>query len=321
MMNIFNQLISEGVLFDSHCHLNVPIYDIDRAEVLKRMLASGVEAVFDIGTDLKSSEKAIGMQDIAVLRHDIVSRQIKYASVGMDMEAYIPGSDLYVENYEDVLNQFMQIENMCRNDSMQCANTIQMIGETGIDLYWPKKREMLQNDIALVFERQKELFRKHIELANDLALPLSIHSRDAIDECLNLLGEITPPDLPLNKGRRGEVRGVFHSLTPDFDDDEGSFYSKIKQIHEMGFHIGLNGIITFKSAKLLREKVIKIIRENLNMKRTNACPPTVKDIYDAGFVFETDGPFLSPEGKRGQRNEPGNVKDIWEFLKESLSNI
>ena len=104
---------------------------------------------------------------------------------------------------------------------------------------------------------------------------------------------------------------MFHSITPEIDDDEYSFEGKLREILEMGFYISLNGIITYKSANLLRNTVLKIFKSKVKCQQSKV---SLNDFYNAGFVFETDGPYLAPEGKRGERNEPANVSLVYDFL-------
>lgn len=316
MTNKFNELIKKGKVFDSHCHLNSSEYDKDFSEVVDRMKEFGVESVIDIGIDYNSSFKAV--------QNSIKFPQKIYAAVGVDMESCVPGSDLYMGGFDKVEIQFKKCEELVEIEDRRLkledgnrapqppkggVGKIIMIGETGIDLYWNRKNELPKDQYNKSFEEQAELFKMHIELASENNLPLSIHSRDSIDECIKIIND--------SQLKIDNYKGVFHSLTPEFNDDEDSFYNKIKQIHELGFLVGLNGIVTFKSAKMLREVVLKVMKENMNMVNR---VPTTTEIYEAGFVFETDGPWLAPTGKRGERNEPAYVGLIHEFIVEQLKS-
>lgn len=279
-------IIKNRKYFDSHCHLNEKGFDDDRDAVVDRARKVGLEAIVDIGTSIQSSKKAIANSQ----EYDIV-----YAAVGIDPENLIPGSELFqgslFEMSDEDFDRFLsetegKLTKLAQNDK------VLMIGETGIDNYWLEKNDNLSDtDKAKSLGRQKKLFRLHIRIARKLNKPLTIHSRNAIKICLDLLQEESCP-----KGL-----AVFHSLTPDNSDDEKVFEQKVREILEAGYLIGVNGIITFKNADLIRNVYSKFFDiEDKNVE--------LEELYAAGFVLETDAPFLAPEPKRGERNEPGYLE-------------
>jgi TatD DNase family protein len=279
----FQKLLEQNDLFDSHCHFNSAVYNIDRKDLVNRAIQNNVEIVIDIGIDEDSSRKAVA-----------IAKQFSgnvYAAVGVDPQLCIPGDEMYVDDMSKLFSQFGQISKLAYDN----RDKVIMVGETGLDLYWMKVKKLDEHSVQQSYKNQKMLFEKHIELASELDLPLSIHSRESIDECIEILSKYN-------------VGGVFHSLTPEVDDNEESFEKKVRTILEMGFYISLNGIITYKSANLLRNTIFKILRS----KNDDIQDPI--DFYEAGFIFETDGPYLSPEGKRGERNVPENIKGIYQFL-------
>lgn len=133
------------------------------------------------------------------------------------------------------------------------------IGETGIDLYWRQDN----------LERQKEMFIKHIELAIRFDLPLVIHMRDSFDEIYDIL-----------KQYKGQVRGVMHCFTLGIEE--------AKKLIDLGFYLGIGGVITYKNAKELRA--------------------AVKSVPLTKILLETDAPYLAPAPFRGKRNEPAYMK-------------
>mgnify|MGYP000456294521 CR=1 FL=1 len=139
------------------------------------------------------------------------------------------------------------------------------IGEIGIDLYWDNT----------YFQQQVEVFRKQIKWAKDLNLPIVIHARNSFDEIFNVVDEEASENLT----------GVFHSFSGTIRQAE--------HIIDLGFKIGINGIVTFKNSKL--DDVVKQIDIN-------------------HLVLETDAPFLSPEPKRGKRNESSHLLYIAEKI-------
>lgn len=129
------------------------------------------------------------------------------------------------------------------------------VGEIGIDLYWDK---------SLVKE-QKEAFKIQIELAKKHNLPVIIHGRDATEEIFSVLRSVQDEKLT----------GVFHCF--------GGSIEEANQIIELGLHIGIGGVVTFKKAGLA-DVLPKVDLEKI--------------------VLETDCPYLAPVPYRGKRNEP-----------------
>ncbi|MFQ6112973.1 MAG: TatD family hydrolase [bacterium] len=126
-------------------------------------------------------------------------------------------------------------------------------------------------------EIQRQAFRKQIALAKDEALPMVIHNRQAVREILDILKE---------EGTEG-LGGVFHC----FSEDERI----AEEVLEMGFHISFTGNLTFKKSNL---------------------PQVAQMVPLERLLLETDSPLLSPEPKRGRRNEPAHVVYIAQKLAE-----
>ncbi len=141
------------------------------------------------------------------------------------------------------------------------------IGEIGIDLYWDKTYQ----------KEQQYAFTTQLNWAKELALPVAIHTRDSIDETLALLK--TEQD--------GSLRGVFHCFSGTTEE--------AKIINDLGFHLGLGGVATFKNGGM--DKVI----------------PHLDMDY---LILETDCPYLAPVPHRGKRNEPLYTKLIAEKVAE-----
>ena len=124
---------------------------------------------------------------------------------------------------------------------------------------------------------QKELFIRQIELANKYNLPIVIHTREAVDDTLKILRE----NNVINKG-------IFHCCPLNRE--------LIKQALELGFYISFAGPITFKNSKNAEEVVNMVPLDKI--------------------LIETDSPYLSPEPKRGIRNDSRNVKFVAEKIAE-----
>ena len=141
------------------------------------------------------------------------------------------------------------------------------VGEIGIDLYWDDTYK----------EQQEYVFRRQLQLAKENRLPVSIHTRDSFDEIYRIVHE----------EHTDELSGVFHCFTGTPE--------QAKKIMDLGFKMGIGGILTFKNANL---------RE------------VVKDIPLEFLVLETDAPFLTPVPYRGKRNQSKYVVHIAEKLAE-----
>ncbi len=139
---------------------------------------------------------------------------------------------------------------------------VQAIGETGLDYY------RLQGDL----EWQRQRFRTHIRAARESGKPLVIHTRSASEDTLAIMRE----------ERADEVGGVMHCFTETWDVASAAM--------DLGFHISFSGIVSFKSAKDLRDVAQRVPLERM--------------------LIETDSPYLAPVPYRGKRNEPSFVPHV-----------
>ena len=146
------------------------------------------------------------------------------------------------------------------------------IGEIGLDYYWDEPERSIQ----------KKWFEAQIELARDVKLPIIIHSRDAAKDTYDIMKAL----------HAEEIGGVVHCFS----------YSKemARQFLDMGFYLGIGGVVTFKNAKKLGEVV-----EYMPMDR---------------MVIETDCPYLTPEPNRGKRNDSFNLPYVVNKIAE-IKNI
>ncbi len=141
------------------------------------------------------------------------------------------------------------------------------VGEIGLDYYWNKENK----------EIQKQMFKKQIELANTYNLPIAIHTREAVQDTIEIL-------------KQNEVtrKGVFHCCPLNRE--------LVKEALKLGFTISFAGPITFKNAKNAQEIVTMVPNDKM--------------------LIETDSPYLAPEPKRGTRNDSRNVKLVAEKIAE-----
>ena len=163
--------------FDSHAHLDDERFDIDRAEVIKKVKEKNMKGFISAGYSLESSKKAIELAN----RYEFI-----YATVG------ISPNDIS-DNEENVWKNIEEIEKIIEQESnnKEIKSKLVAIGEIGLDYYWEKDENMR--------ELQKKVCIKQIEIANKYNLPIVIHVRDAIMDMLEIL-----------KNNPVKRKGVFH---------------------------------------------------------------------------------------------------------------
>lgn len=144
------------------------------------------------------------------------------------------------------------------------GDRIVAMGEMGLDYYWDTAPKAVQHDA----------FRRQIRVAKDMNLPVSIHNREATEDTYKILKE----------EHAGDTGGIMHSFNLD------TYW--MEKFLDIGMHISLNGIVTFKNAPEVKEVAKHVPFEKL--------------------LVETDAPYLSPMPYRGKRNEPAYVKFVAE---------
>ena len=232
-------------IIDTHCHLNDEALYKDLDNVVSRARQAGVEKMIVIGWDKASSELAIKIAE----QYDFI-----YAAIGFHPENIF---DINDEILYETLNLYKH-------------SKVVAIGEIGLDYHWtkePEKREL-----------QREYFIKQIEFANKVGLPISIHSREAFNDTLEILKEYKP--------LRGGVMHCYSGSVENIDD-----------IINLNLYIGLDGPVTFTNAKTPKEVAAEVPLDRL--------------------VVETDCPYLSPHPLRGTVNEPANISLVVDAIAES----
>ena len=146
------------------------------------------------------------------------------------------------------------------------------VGESGLDYYWDRSFD----------ERQQAMLRRHARLAVERDLPLILHNREATDDMIQILREEKA-----SAGDPDKLRGIFHCFV---DPPEVA-----EQVAEVGFMVGLGGILTFKNSDIDKHALTIPLEQ---------------------IVLETDAPYLAPEPHRGKRNEPAYVRHVAERLAE-----
>lgn len=230
-------------LFDSHCHLDDQKFNEDREELIQELFGSHIDKLISAGYSIKSSKEAL----------ELANRYAQIYTV-----CGISPNDIST-NVNNIDEELQEISNIAKNEK------VVGIGEIGLDYYWNKENK----------EIQKEYFIKQIKLANDLELPIVIHTREATMDTIDILKQY-----PANK------KGVFHCCPLNQE--------LIKEALKLDFYISFAGPITFKNSKNAEEVIALVPEERI--------------------LIETDSPYLSPEPNRGRRNDPRNVKYVAEKI-------
>lgn len=228
------------MLIDSHVHLDKRQFDGDREYIIENLEKNGIEAAVNIGADLESSIKSL---DLAKKYENI------YATVGV-----------HPHNAKDLTDKMLE-----EMEELASEDKVVAIGETGLDYHYDNS----PRDV------QRKWFRKQIQLAKKLDLPVVVHSRSADEDTLKILKE-----------ESDGLRAVIHCFSSD--------RAMMKEFVDLGFYIALGGPVTFKKTDELKE-VAKIV-------------PIEK------LLVETDAPYLAPHPYRGKRNEPVFVKQTAELI-------
>lgn len=241
--------------FDTHAHYDDNKFNEDRELIIEKIQKEGVTKCLDVGCDVKSSIFAIELSK----KYDFM-----YAICGIQ-PCEIP------QNEDELWKNMQEIKELVNKN-----NKVVAIGEIGLDYHYE----------GFDKELQKKAFIEQIKLANELNLPISIHTRDAIDDTINIL-----------RNNKIKNSGVLHCCP--FNKE------LIKHGLEQGLYIAFGGTCTFKNSKNASE--------------------IIKDMPQEKILIETDSPYLAPDPVRGMRNDSGNLKyvvnKIAEFREETPENV
>ena len=218
---------SENFWLDVHTHLH--LLKSPPEEALQTAQKKGVEKIITIGTSPSDWGRILeDMEKLGV-----------YGALGCHPHE--------AKHYTDVWHQDLK-------EKLQTKGIL-ALGEIGLDYYYKHSEPKIQ----------REVFRRQMELASQMGLPVEIHSRSAEEDTLEVL-----------RSYKGRVRGLLHCFTGPWE--------MARQALDIGYNISFSGIVTFKNAEALREVCLKTPQERLHI--------------------ETDAPYLAPEPHRGRANEP-----------------
>lgn len=228
--------------FDTHAHYDSGAFSKDRTALLQQMPQHGIEFILNPGCDLETSETAVALAD--QFSH-------VYAAVGVhpnDCAAYTP-------EVEEGLRQ------------LAAHPKVKAIGEIGLDYHWQDNPPP---------EHQKTVFRRQMELAQELDLPVIVHDREAHAHCLEIVREYP------------QVTGVYHCYSGSLED--------AKTLVKLGWMLSFTGVVTYPNAR----KSLEVLQW-LPMDR---------------IMIETDAPYLTPTPHRGKRNDSSYVHLVAQTIAE-----
>ncbi|WP_326716991.1 TatD family hydrolase [Vagococcus jeotgali] len=220
------------MIFDTHTHLNAEQFNDDIPEVIETAKRLGVNEMAVVGFDTPTIYKSLSLSQ----EYDFI-----YSIIGW----HPTEAGSYNKEIETRLQEQLT------------RDKIVALGETGLDYYWMKDDK----------STQEKIFRRQIAIAREMNLPISIHTRDAMEDTYKILKSENISD----------IGGIMHSFSGD-----GEW---AKRFLDLGMHISFSGVVTFKKA--------------LEVQEAASIVPLDK------MLVETDAPYLAPVPYRGKRNEPG----------------
>ena len=231
------------MLIDTHSHIYLPEFATDRSPMMERAHKAAVSLILMPAIDSSTHDAMLQLEN-------------DEPATCLAMMGLHPCS--VKENYKDELKIAREYFD---------NRPFKAVGEIGLDFYW---------DTSFT-EQQYSAFHEQLEWALHFDIPVSIHSRNSIDECIQVVAE----------HQQGKLKGVFHCFSGN--------HEQAKKIIDLGFYLGIGGVVTFKNSGL--DKVL----EHISLDH---------------MVLETDAPYLAPVPFRGKRNEPSYLNYVVSKLSE-----
>lgn len=231
-------------LIDSHCHMTDRAFKLDRSFIIEDLSNFGVDKIVLPAVNLKDSYKTVK------LARDY---EKVFAQVGFHPE----DADSFKEEDLEELKKLAKEEKVVA------------IGEIGLDYYWRDDNK----------QKQKEVFIKQLNLAREINLPVTIHSRNSTEDVLKILKEYR------------DLKVQIHCFSDNLD--------VMWQYIDLGFYISIGGVVTYPKAE--------------NEKASARAVPLDR------LMLETDGPYLTPEPYRGLRNDPRKIVEVARKIAELKS--
>ncbi|MFA6456205.1 MAG: TatD family hydrolase [Bacteroidota bacterium] len=240
------------MFIDSHCHLFYQDYNEDLNEVIHRAHEAGVDTFIVPATNYETALQAIALAE----RHSSI-----FVAVGFH--------PLDLKDYSDERLELLA--------ELSSHPKVVAIGEIGIDYFYDRSPR----------EYQKEIFSRQIELAIRKDLPIIVHTRDSVQEAIDIAIRFSVQHPGWKKSGK---RGVFHCFTGDAQQAQTLF--------DNGFLVSFPGPVTFKKSTM---------------------PDVIRQIGLDHIMVETDSPYLTPVPHRGKRNEPSYIPLIAQTIAQTLN--
>jgi TatD DNase family protein len=269
-------------MHDSHIHLALEPLNSKIDLVIEKFLSSGGKYILTQGTDIVDFADTLSIANkypeiiqVALGLHPTFFEEFTIRKGNHKNLTNI--SKRYIDEFEEIFKKNI--------------SSISAVGESGLDYYQINLEKGLSEDIKEeILQIQKISFQRHLTLAKENNLPISIHARDELGEndCVkDVIRSVADVG-------RGLLRGSFHSYTGNID--------YVDKILDLGFYVGFNAIITYKSGEDVREILKKVPVERV--------------------LFETDGPFLPPQSVRKDKKikekfaQPSDIREIIQVAAE-----
>ena len=225
------------MIFETHAHYDDKAFDEDRENLLLELYQNGITTIINVSSDLASINRTLSLAE----KYPYI-----YGAVGVHPS----------DSGELTEETFLELTKACQHEKVVA------VGEIGLDYYWQEPEKKIQ----------KKWFERQLLLAQEVSLPVIIHSREAAKDTLDMMRA-------LHAEKSG---GVIHCFS----------YSKemAAEFLKLDYYFGIGGVVTFQNAKKLREAVAYIPIDKL--------------------LLETDSPYLAPVPNRGKRNNSGNIPYI-----------
>jgi len=230
-------------IIDTHCHIYLPEFASQMENLIERSEKEGVRQFYLPAIDSETMPQVLQLEK-------------NWPGKCFAMTGLHPCS--VKGNYEEELRLV---------DEWLAKRKFAAVGEIGLDFYWDKT----------FADQQYDAFKRQIQWAKEYRIPIVIHSRNAMQECIDVVKD----------QHDGRLSGIFHCFSGDINH--------ARQIMELGFYMGIGGVLTYKNSGLAA---------------------VVADIPMDYIVLETDAPYLTPVPFRGKRNEPAYLKYVVEKLAE-----
>ena len=231
------------ILVDSHCHLYLKEFENDLEEILEKARNAGVARFY-----------------LPSISSEVIDDMLK-------LEELYPGECIPMMGLHPCSVKENYLEELAVVKDWLAKRKFAAVGEIGLDLYWDKTFVM----------QQYEVFRLQIALSVQYNLPIVIHTRNAMQETIDVVKEF------ISAG----VKGVFHCF--------GGTLENANEIIDAGFYLGIGGVVTYKKSGLAE------VLDKIDLKH---------------IVLETDSPYLTPVPFRGKRNESSYLKYVVKKLAE-----